>query len=77
MKKNIVRGMSERGRRTSNTPPKPRASKHPNDGGGDPHVKGTMREPAQTPDGERGPLDEVREALEDLEKEKGDWSKGG
>jgi hypothetical protein len=36
-----------------------------------------MREPAQTPSGERGPLGEVREALEDLEKEKGDWSKGG
>ena len=45
--------------------------------GGDPHAKGAMREPAQTPDGQRGALGEVQEALEDLAKEKGDWSKGG
>jgi hypothetical protein len=49
----------------------------PDDCGGDPHVKGAMREPAQTPGGQRGALGEVQEALEDLEKEKGDWSKGG
>ncbi len=49
----------------------------PDDCGGDPHAKGAMREPAQTPDGQRGALGEVREALEDLEKEQGDWSKGG
>ena len=41
---------------------------------GGPAAKGTMREPAQIPSGEHG---ELGDALEDLEKEKGDWSKGG
>jgi hypothetical protein len=49
----------------------------PDDCGGDPHAKGAMREPAQTPDGKRGESAEVQEALEELEKDKGDWSKGG
>lgn len=65
----IARGMSEAGRRATGT--------RPDDGRGDPHAKGTMREPAQTRDGERGSVGEVQEALEELEKEKGDWSKGG
>jgi hypothetical protein len=55
----------------------PESRGRPEDCGGDPHAKGAMREPAQTPSGERGGLGEVQEALEDLEKEKGDWSKGG
>jgi hypothetical protein len=36
-----------------------------------------MHEPAQTPSGRHGDMEEVQEALEELEKEKGDWSKGG
>jgi hypothetical protein len=36
-----------------------------------------MRDPAQLPGGERGELGQVQKALEELEKEKGDWSKGG
>ena len=65
-----VRGMSKAGQ-------EPETRVRPDDCGGDPHAKGAMREPAQTPSAERGPLGEVREALEDIEKEKGDWSKGG
>jgi hypothetical protein len=55
----------------------PASRGRPDDCGGDPHAKGAMREPAQTPSAERGALGEVQDALEDLEKEKGDWSKGG
>jgi hypothetical protein len=55
----------------------PASRGRPDDCGGDPHAKGAMREPAQTPSAERGPLGEVREELEVLEKEKWDWSKGG
>ena len=55
----------------------PGTSERPEDYGHDPLTKGAMREPAQTPDGERGPSQELQEALENLEKEKGDWSKGG
>ncbi len=72
---NIVRGKSEADRRAGETRSKARASGRPQDGRGNPHAKGTMREPAQTPDGKRGTLEEVQEALEDFEKEKGDWSK--
>jgi hypothetical protein len=43
----------------------------------DPHAKGAMREPTQTPSGTKGEQTEVQQALEELEKEKGDWSKGG
>ena len=39
--------------------------------------KGAMRDPAQMPGGEQGELGQVQKALEELEKEKGDWSKGG
>jgi hypothetical protein len=52
----------------------PETRVRPDDCGGDPHAKGMMREPAQIPSGEHG---ELGDALEDLEKEKGDWSKGG
>ena len=38
--------------------------------------KGTMREPTQEP-AAAGDLEEVKEALQDLEEQKGDWSKGG
>jgi hypothetical protein len=73
----MVRGMSEAGRRAGDGQQEAGASERPDDCGGDPHAKGAMREPAQTPDGDRGELGEVQEALEDLEKQKGDWSKGG
>jgi hypothetical protein len=52
----------------------PATREPPDDCGGDPHAKGTMREPAQIPSGGHG---ELGDALENLEKEKGDWSKGG
>ncbi len=73
----IVRGMSQAGRRAGEGQPKARTSARPDDARDDPHAKGTMREPAQTPDGERGSIKETQEAFEEFEKEKGDWSKGG
>jgi hypothetical protein len=36
-----------------------------------------MREPSQTPGQACGEMEEVKEALHDLEERKGDWSKGG
>jgi hypothetical protein len=36
-----------------------------------------MREPAQTPGAASGEVKELREALESVEKQEGDWSKGG
>ena len=47
------------------------------DPSGRPDDKGAMRDPAQMPGGEQGELGQVQKALEELEKEKGDWSKGG
>jgi hypothetical protein len=38
---------------------------------------GTMREPSQSPGQAQGDLEEVKQALQDLEEAKGDWSKGG
>jgi hypothetical protein len=72
-----VRAMSKTSRSDAKDRQQPTTSGRPEDCGNDPHAKGAMREPAQTPDGERGPLREVQDALEDLEKQKGDWSKGG
>jgi hypothetical protein len=45
----------------------------------DPHSKGTMREPAQTPGAIKaeGELRDVRDALQEVEEKEGDWSKGG
>jgi hypothetical protein len=34
-----------------------------------------MREPSQTPAAAEGKLEEVKQALHDLEEKKGDWSK--
>jgi hypothetical protein len=73
----IVRKLSKTSRADTKAQQQPVASGRQKKCGSDPHVKGAMREPAQTPDGQRGPLREVQEALEDLEKRKGDWSKGG
>jgi hypothetical protein len=39
--------------------------------------KGAMREPAQMPSHDSDELKEVKDALQDLEEQKGDWSKGG
>jgi hypothetical protein len=72
-----VREKSAARRLASAARQEPASREWPDDCGGDPHAKGAMREPAQTPSAERGALGEVQEALEDLEKEKGDWSKGG
>jgi len=41
------------------------------------NTKGAMREPSQTPGQACGEMEEVKEALHDLEESKGDWSKGG
>jgi hypothetical protein len=72
-----VTAKSKTSRADANTRQQQRSSGRSKNRESDPHEKGAMREPAQTPDGERGPLQEVQEALEDLEKQKGDWSKGG
>ena len=39
-------------------------------------LKGLMKEPTQKA-GAQGALEEVKQALHDLEEIKGDWSKGG
>jgi hypothetical protein len=44
--------------------------------GQDPTFKGTMREPSQQAAAE-GDREDLKEALQDLEETKGDWSKGG
>lgn len=41
-----------------------------------PSSKGTMREPTQQA-GATGKLEDLKQALQDLEETKGDWSKGG
>jgi len=41
-----------------------------------PSSKGTMREPTQQA-AAAGDQEELKEALQDLEEKKGDWSKGG
>lgn len=41
-----------------------------------PISKGTMREPTQQP-AAAGKLEDLKQALQTLEEEKGDWSKGG
>ncbi len=45
--------------------------------GEDQFPKGTMREPDQMPPKKGDDLQEVKEALQELEEQKGDWSKGG
>lgn len=42
----------------------------------EPGSKGTMREPTQQA-GAGGDLEELKKALQKLEEQKGDWSKGG
>lgn len=69
--------VNERSRRVGGTQQERRQRGRRDGTGRDPHAKGTMREPAQIPSGKRGALQEVQEALEDLEKKEGDWSKGG
>jgi hypothetical protein len=44
--------------------------------GENPTSKGTMREPSQQA-AAGGDRNELKEALQDLEETKGDWSKGG
>jgi hypothetical protein len=58
------------GKRAADAEQEPGTSVPPDD-------KGAMRDPAQVPGGEKGELGQVQKALEELEKEKGDWSKGG
>jgi hypothetical protein len=73
----MIRGMSETRLSLDDTWQQPGASERPEGCGGDPLAKGAMREPAQTPEEEHSPTRELQDALEELEKEKGDWSKGG
>jgi hypothetical protein len=44
--------------------------------GKNPSSKGTMREPTQQA-AAAGDQEELKQALQDLEEQKGDWSKGG
>jgi hypothetical protein len=44
--------------------------------GRNPTAKGAMREPTQQA-GAVGDREELKQALQDLEESKGDWSKGG
>jgi hypothetical protein len=67
----IIKGMTKAARMAP-TVTKPtlidkRSSPHPT-----PDAKGAMKEPWPTRGGE---LEDVKEALHDLEEEKGDWSK--
>jgi hypothetical protein len=50
--------------------------KNQTNSGKKPTSKGTMREPAQQA-APAGPLQDVKEALQEVEESKGDWSKGG
>ena len=42
-----------------------------------PGGKGTMREPTQKPGQNSEGQEELKKALQEVEEEKGDWSKGG
>jgi hypothetical protein len=53
-----------------------RIKKNQTNPGQDPTSKGTMREPSQWA-AVVGDREELKEALQDLEETKGDWSKGG
>jgi hypothetical protein len=53
-----------------------RTKKNEANSGAEPNSKGTMREPTQQA-GAAGEMEELKEALQDLEEQKGDWSKGG
>ena len=53
-----------------------RVEKKRNASGEKPSSKGTMREPNQQA-AVAGDQEELKEALQDLEEKKGDWSKGG
>jgi hypothetical protein len=53
-----------------------RIKKNQTDSGKDATSKGTMREPTQQA-AAVGDREELKEALQDLEETKGDWSKGG
>jgi hypothetical protein len=72
-----VPAKSKTSRPDANARPQPRSSGRSKNRESKPHEKGAMREPAQTPNGERSPLREMQDALEEFEKQKGDWSKGG
>ena len=50
--------------------------KNQTNSGNDPVSKGTMREPTQQA-AAVGDREELKEALQELEETKGDWSKGG
>ena len=73
----VTRKRSQMSHGAGDAEQKPETGRQARDSGGDPHRKGTMREPAQIPSGTRGEQEEAQQALEELEKEKGDWSKGG
>jgi hypothetical protein len=73
----VAEGVSEAGRRVGDAGQEPGPGEQPGSPKTDPHAKGTMREPAQTPGGVGGDREEARQALQDLEETKGDWSKGG
>jgi hypothetical protein len=60
-------GRQQRARRIKENQPNP---------GENPTSKGTMREPSQQA-APVGDGEELKEALQDLEETKGDWSKGG
>ncbi len=50
---------------------KPASRGRPEDRGGDPHTKGAMREPAQTPDGQRGAWARSRRRWKTLKRKRG------
>jgi hypothetical protein len=53
-----------------------RLKKNQTNSGKDPSSKGTMREPTQQA-AAAGDQEELKQALQELEEQKGDWSKGG
>ena len=68
----VAPGTSNAGRQDNSR----RMKKNQPDSGKKPTSKGTMREPTQQA-GAAGNQEELKQALQDLEEQKGDWSKGG
>ncbi len=73
----VAKGKSEASRRANTGQQRKGAMKEPQTPVDEQFPKGAMREPEQMPSKEGEDLKEVKEALQDLEEEKGDWSKGG
>jgi hypothetical protein len=68
----VAPGTSNAGRQEDSR----RIKKNQPKAGKEPNSKGTMREPTQQA-GAAGDQEELKQAFQELEEQKGDWSKGG